>query len=445
MSARYTIDTVLRLKLKHRPGNLARLASAIAEQDGLIGELATISVGEDDVVRDVTIETHDEAHTERVLASVRRVPNVDVVSVTDRVFDCHRGGKIGQVSRTPIANIRELRQIYTPGVGRVALAIKRDPARAWELTGIGTSVGIFTNGTRVLGLGDLGCVPSMPVMEGKAVLYEQFVGLSAVPILIETHEPKTFVETVLRVAPTFGVIHLEDIQSPDCFVIETELRSKLRKPVFHDDQQGTATVALAAVINACKLASRDLRRARVGQIGLGAAGSAIAGLLCEYGVHQMLVCDSSEAALARVRNLDVKCVDLETLMREADIVIATTGRGGLIDKRFVQSGQVILALSNPEPEIAPEDAVAAGAAFAGDGRSVNNALAFPGLVRGLLTARARSLHPSMMTAAAEVIAQMAPRGELVPSPLDRAVHNSVVEAVKASAQRLALAGTSELS
>ncbi len=440
----HTIDTVLRLKVKHHAGHLARLTKAIADQDGLIGEVATVSIGEDDVVRDVTIETHDDAHTERVLDAVRALDAVEVLSVTDRVFDWHRGGKIHQRSQKPITNVRELRQVYTPGVGRVALAIKRDPARAWDYTGIGTSVGIYTNGTRVLGLGNLGPVASMPVMEGKAALYEQLVGLSATPILVDATDPKHFVEAVLRTAPTFGAIHLEDIRSPDCFEIEAQLRSKLRKPVIHDDQHGTATVALAAVLNACKLTSMDLRKARVGQIGLGAAGAAITSLLCSYGVHQMLVCDPDEAALSRVRDLGVRCVPLETVMQEADIVIATTGRGGLIPSHLVQRKQVILALSNPTPEIRPDEALAAGAAFAGDGRSINNALAFPGLVNGLLLARCRTLRAEMLIAAAEVIARMAAPGDLVPNPLDRAVHAAVTDAVRAQAHRLGLTGTCEL-
>lgn len=440
----HTIDTVLRLKVKHHAGHLARLTKAIADQDGLIGEVATISVGEDDVVRDVTIETHDDAHTERVVDAVRALDAVEILSITDRVFDWHRGGKIHQRSQKPISNVRELRQVYTPGVGRVALAIKRDPARAWDYTGIGTSVGIYTNGTRVLGLGNLGPVASMPVMEGKAALYEQLVGLSATPILVDATDPKQFVEAVLRTAPTFGAIHLEDIRSPDCFEIEAELRSKLRKPVIHDDQHGTATVALAAVLNACQLSSIDLRKARVGQIGLGAAGAAITTLLCSYGVRQMLVCDPDEAALSRVRDLGVRCVPLETILLEADIVIATTGRGGLIPAHLVQRKQVILALSNPVPEIRPDEALAAGAAFAGDGRSINNALAFPGLVNGLLLARCRTLRPEMLIAAAEVIARMAAPGDLVPNPLDRAVHAAVTDAVRAQAHQLGLTGTCDL-
>ncbi len=442
--SRHSIDTVLVVRVKHQPGHLARLTAAIAEHDGLVGEITTLEIGEGHASREVTIETHDDAHTQRVVEAVRAVPGVELVSVTDRVFECHRGGKIHQVSTLPLKNVRDLRHIYTPGVARVAMEVHRNANRAWDLTGIGNSVGIFTNGSRVLGLGNIGAVASMPVMEGKAVLYEQLVGISATPILVDTLDVRQFVKTVLTIAPTFAGIHLEDIRAPDCFEIEDELRDKLCKPVLHDDQHGTATVALAAVINAAKLTNIDLRRARVGHIGLGAAGSAIAKLIGSYGVGQKLVTDSDQTALSRVGRDGVRRVDLETLFREAEIVIAATGKPNLISAKLVQKGQVILALSNPEPEIQPEEALAAGAAFAADGRTINNALAFPGLFKGALLARARSIRPEMMIAAAEVIAGSAAPGALVPNPLDRAVHEKVACAVRDKAIQLGLEGTLDL-
>lgn len=442
---KHTIDAVLRLRVKHQPGHLARLAQAIANEDGLIGEVTTVSVGENDVLREVTIETHDDAHTKRVVDAVRKVEGVDLQSVTDAVFEIHKGGKLQQRSKVELRHVRDLRKIYTPGVARVATAIREEPGRAWDLTGIGNSVGIFTNGTRVLGLGNIGNIAALPVMEGKAVLYEQLAGISATPILVDATDPRAFVETVVRVAPAFGGIHLEDIRSPDCYEIEEGLRRRLKKPVMHDDQHGTATVALAAVINAAKLAGLDLRSVRVGQLGLGAAGSAIATLIHSYGVRQMLVSDPSQAAVSRVANRGFRSMSLESLMREADIVIATTGCAGLIPSKLVQPGQVILALSNPEPEIAPEDALAAGAKFAADGRSINNALAFPGLFKGALLARTRTISHEMMLEAAEVIARHASEGDLVPNPLDRSVHDAVAEAVRAKAQALGLANTISLT
>jgi malate dehydrogenase (oxaloacetate-decarboxylating) len=442
---KHSIETVLRVRLRHQPGHLARLTAAIAEQDGLIGEVTTLAVGETYSTREVTIETDDDEHTARVIAAARALPEVTVEAVTDRVFECHAGGKLRQASVTPLTNVQELRRIYTPGVARVSMAIYRDPVRAWELTGIGNSVGIFTNGTRVLGLGDIGVVASMPVMEGKAVLYEQLVGINATPILVDTSDVRRFIATVLEIAPTFAGIHLEDIRSPDCFEIERALQERLCKPVFHDDQFGTATVALAAVINAAKLTGIDLRRARVGQVGLGAAGSAIASLLVRYGVGHLLVCDRSEAAKARVTGSGVRGVSLETLLRESEIVVAATGVPHLIPPSAIHAGQVVLALSNPVPEISATDAIAAGAAFAADGRSINNALAFPGLFKGALLARAREIRPEMMIAAAETIAAAAAVGDLVPSPLLRSLHRDVAGAVRACANRLGLEGTLKLS
>ncbi len=442
--AKHTIDTVLRVRTKREPGHFAKLAAAIAGEGGMIGELTTLAIGEHDSTREVTIETHDADHTARVIEAVRAVSGVVVEDVADRVFECHKGGKLRQISRAPLLNVRDLRRIYTPGVARVALEIQREPARALDLTGIGSSVGIFTNGTRVLGLGDIGPLAAMPVMEGKAVLYEQLAGINATPILVDATNPDHFVETVLRLAPGFAGIHLEDIRAPDCFAIEDRLRATLLQPVLHDDQHGTATAALAAVINATKIAGLDLKSATVGQVGLGAAGSAIARLLASYGVPKLLMADPSDAACARVAGPPIRRAKLDEIMRTSDIVIAATGRPNLISMDLVRRGQIILALSNPEPEIAPEDALFAGAALAADGRSINNALAFPGLFKGALEARAQCITPGMMIVAAETIARAAADGDLVPSPLDRGVHAAVAAAVYEKAQELGRAGTLRL-
>jgi malate dehydrogenase (oxaloacetate-decarboxylating) len=436
-----SIDTVLRLRLKHRAGQLARVATAIAQEQGLLGDIVTLRIGEEDTVRDVTVETQSEEQSARVIEAVRAVDGVEVVGVTDRVFEAHRGGKIHSTSRVTIEQVRDLRTIYTPGVARVVRAIERDPALAFELTSVGRSVGIFTNGTRVLGLGNVGPLASLPVMEGKAVLYDRFAGLSATPILVETTDVDEFVATVSRVSRGFGGIHLEDIRSPDCYAIEDALRARLAKPVMHDDQHGTAVVALAAVVNACRLTGRELAGAHVGQIGLGAAGSAIARLIMSYGVRDVLVTDLSDAAVARMVAFGARAADLATVMREADIVIATTGRPGLVSPAQIRPGQVILSLSNPDPEIEPRAALAAGAAFASDGRSINNALAYPGIFKGALAARSRSIEQEMLLAAAMTIAAHAEPGEVVPSPLHMPVHAAVADAVAARARELGLEGT----
>lgn len=438
---RYSIDTIFRIRLRHQPGELARLTAAIAAEGGLLGDITTVRIGEVDTTRDITIETLDEAHTHRVIKAVQNLDGIELIHTLDRVFECHRGGKLHSTSRVEVRQVNDLRHIYTPGVARVADAIARDPGLAWQLTGIGNSVGIFTNGSRVLGLGDIGVLASLPVMEGKAVLYDKFAHISATPILVDTLNPVQFVETVLRVAPSFGAIHLEDIRTPDCFFIEEQLSTRLNKPVLHDDQHGTATAALAAIINVCKLTGLDLRKARLGQIGLGAAGSAIARLALAYGVEKVLVTDVSAAATERVVAFGAKSTDLAALMRQADIVVATTGRPGLIEASMVRRGQVIFALSNPEPEILPDDARRAGAAFAGDGRSINNVLAFPGLFKGALEVRSRSITVEMLVAAAEAIAYLAESGDVVPSPLNLKVHEAVREVTAAKARELGLEGT----
>ncbi|HMY21215.1 MAG TPA: malic enzyme-like NAD(P)-binding protein [Polyangium sp.] len=440
-----SLDTVLRIKSRHRVGQVARLTTAIAEQGGLLGDITTLRGGETDSLREVTIETEDEAHRDRVIEAVRKVDGVEVLDTIDRVFDLHRGGKLHSTSRMELRHQRDLRYIYTPGVARVARAIEREPERARHLTGIGNSVGIFTNGTRVLGLGNVGPLASLPVMEGKAVLYDKFVGISATPILVDTLDVKEFVDTVERLSLTFGGIHLEDIRIPDCYRIEEALIDRLEKPVMHDDQHGTATVALAALMNACKMTGVAIEKARVGQIGLGAAGSAIARLMMTYGARDVLVHDRSEESMKWLEKFGARPVDLVTLMKEADIVIAATGKPGLIDPKWIRPGQVIFPLSNPDPEIEPTDAKAAGAAFCSDGRSINNALAFPGLFRAALAVESRAITPGMRIAAARAIASCAEPGEVVPSPLLRNVHDAVVAAVSDAARAEGLERTARLT
>ncbi len=439
-----SIDTVVRLHSVHRPGQLARIATAVASAGAMVGDIATISSGEKHTIRDMTIETADADQTARVIAALRGVDGLEVLETRDAVFEAHRGGKLATVSRIRLETVGDLRTVYTPGVARVCRAIADHPELAWDHTWLLSAVGLFTNGTRVLGLGDIGATASLPVMEGKAVLYQRLAGLSAIPILVDTKDPEVFVDTVERIAGSFGGIHLEDIRIPDCFTIEDELIRRLGRPVMHDDQHGTATAALAALINVCRLVGRDLKEARIGQIGLGAAGSAIARLMLRYGVREVLGFDVNAAATARATGFGVQPVDLDTLMRSCDVIVATTGRTGLIQPSQVQPGQVIFALSNPDAEIDPETALAAGAAYAADGRSINNALAFPGLFKGALDVRSERITPEMMIAAAEAIAACARDHSIVPSPLDPRVHTAVIAAVSATARAQGLAGTMRL-
>ena len=388
----------------------------IGDERAAVGDIETQFIGKDHSIREVTVSVHDMDHLDAVLRAIRQRTEAEIIGIKDLVFERHQGGKLHSTRTRELERLEDLRYIYTPGVARVCTAIQNDAALARQYTAIGNSVGIFTNGTRVLGLGNIGAVPSLPVMEGKAVIYDRFVGLSATPVLIDTEDPDEFIETVVRVAPTFGGIHLEDIRTPDCFYIEDELIRHLNKPVMHDDQHGTATVLLAAVLSALKYTGRAGRKdLTCAQIGLGAAGLAIARLLMDYG-FEVIGVDPSDESQARLVKYGGTVGELDAAMNVADIVIATTGVVGLIKPEMICEGQIILPLSNPIPEIYPEVALEAGAAFAADGQSVNNALAFPGLFKAALQVQAEAITSAMKIAAAEAISALAPEDELVPSP-----------------------------
>jgi len=427
------MDCTYRLRIPHRAGQLATVANTIAEQGGLIGDVKTISVARNEALREITVELRDKEHAEALAKALGELEGVSVAWFHDRAFIAHDGGKLDVVARRPVGSNQDVRDVYTPGVARVSLAIAEYPELAGRFTMIGRSVAICTNGTRVLGLGDIGPVASMPVMEGKALFYAQLAKLSAVPILIDTKDVDEFVETVVRIAPGFGAIHLEDISAPECFEIERQLIERLPQPVMHDDVHGTAVVTLSAAIVACRLAGRRLDEAVVGQIGLGAAGYGIAALIHDAGVRRALATDPNPAAHARAEAKGIEIADLETVMAEADVVVATSGKPGLIKPEMVTEGQVILALTNPDPEIEPDAARAAGAAFAADGSSVNNVLGYPGIFRGALMAGATEINLDMKRAAAWALAGLTLESELVPEVLDPAVHDAVAQAVRQAA------------
>jgi malate dehydrogenase (oxaloacetate-decarboxylating) len=423
------LDYTYRIRQPHRTGQLAAVAGTIAEGGGLIGDVTTINVGRDSSIREITLAVEDHDQAERIVGLLNGLQGVEVLWSRDRALLRHEGGKLVITSTRPIRTVQDMRDVYTPGVARACVAISEDQSLARELTMIGRSVAICTNGTRVLGLGDIGPVASMPVMEGKAVFYHQLANVSAMPILIDTKDVDEFVETVVRIAPTFGGIHLEDISAPECFEIERLLIESLPKPVMHDDVHGTAVVTLAAALVACRHAGLALEEEVVGQIGLGAAGYGIAALMADAGAKRVVASDPNPLAHDRARRKGIEIADLETVMGEADVVVATTGRQGLIDPALVREGQVILALTNPYPEIDPEVALAAGAAFAADGTSVNNVLGYPGIFRGALLCGAEEITLPMKLAAAHTIADLTHESELVPDALDPNVHERVATAV----------------
>lgn len=426
------VPEILLIESLHRPGSLATILGVIGEHGLVVQHLDAVERFGDKTHWEITLEFDDEVDQD-VLDAIDALPNARILGRSDRVFDRHRGGKIRMEARDLVRSNQQLRDIYTPGVARVCLAIQRDPSLAHVYTNRPNTVAIVTNGTAILGLGDIGPVAGLPVMEGKAALMAQLAGLSGIPILLDERDPAVIIDAVTRIAPSFGAIQLEDIAAPECFEIEQELRRRLDIPVLHDDQHGTAVVTLAALIVASRRVGVDLSDCRVGQIGLGAAGIGIARLLAGYGVREVLGSDLREDALARLDAIGGRRAGLEQIMEEADVVVATTGRPGLIKPEWVRKGHIILALSNPDAEIEPDVARRMGAVFAADGKSVNNVLGYPGLFRGALDVRASEFTDAMLIAAAEAIADVTPDEHLVPDALDRNVHLAVAHAVAASA------------
>ena len=381
------IPEILLVETFHKPGSLASVLTVIAEERLAIEHLQSLRREQGRTLWEITVEIDEQANPD-FYSKIDALPNARFVGKSDRVFNRHKGGKIHMQPTLPINSQQILRDIYTPGVARVCLAIRDDPSKAALYTNLPRTVAVVTNGTAILGLGDIGPVAGLPVMEGKSALFAALVGITAVPILIDSHDPDRIVETIAAIAPSFGAIQLEDIAAPECFTIESELVRRLKIPVLHDDQHGTAVVALAALLNATKRVRRSLATSVIGQVGLGAAGLGIARLLRAQGVQRMLGADLRPEAMGRFKALGGEAATLPEVMAQADVIVATTGVKGLIKPEWVRPGQIVFALSNPDAEIDPMVALERGAVFAADGKGINNVAAFPGLFKGALEAAA---------------------------------------------------------
>ena len=423
----------LRVLIEDNPEFLGKVFMTIGAADATVGDITRVGAGITYTTRDIDVLVDGQQHLNQLLTDIGKLEGTRIQKVSNHVEEMHLGGKIMVQSKVKIRSISDVRKLYTPGVAYICKQIHRDESLARKYTYLKDTVAIVTNGTAILGLGDIGVKAGLPVMEGKSLLFASLVDINGIPVLVDTHEPEELVRTVANIASGFGAIKLEDIAAPECFEVEDRLSAMLDIPVMHDDQHGTAVVVLASLINACKYTGLHVQGANIGIIGLGAAGIGISKLLMAHGVRSIIGTDIQDHAMKRLEGLGGRPTDLKQLMAEAEIVVATTGVPGLIQPEMVRKRQVIFALSNPNPEIKPDDALAAGAVFAADGRSVNNALAFPGLFRGALDADAREINNRMKIVAAEAIAAEADEGDLVPNLLKEGLHHRVADKVERAA------------
>lgn len=424
------IPEILQVETPHSAGDLASVLNVIAQAGLVLEHVSSVRRDQSRTLWEITVEIDDAAHA-GLVERLNALPTARFVGWSDRVFERHRGGKIEMRSRVAISTQQILRDIYTPGVARVCLAIRAAPEKAFDFTYLGRAVAIVTDGSAILGLGNVEPRTGLPVIEGTAALFASLIGISGIPILIESAAVDHFVDVVCSIAPSFRAILLQDISAPRCFEIEQKLRARLPMPVLHDNQHATAVVVLAALLNATRQIGLTLDVLTVGVVGLGAAGLGIARLLHAHGVRRLLGTDVRAEAIGRLAQLHGHRESLERILTKADAVICTTGAKQLIAPQRIRLGQIIFALSNPDPEIQPAAALEAGAAVAADGRSINNVLCFPGLFDAALRTRAREFTDAMLIAAARAIAAAAPAGQLLPDPLEPSVHERVSTAVQA--------------
>jgi malate dehydrogenase (oxaloacetate-decarboxylating) len=461
-SPSYTIT--LRLEIVNQVGMFGKIATAIGEVGGDVGAVDIVRVGKGVIVRDITVNARNEEHEKNIVDAVKKIEGVRVIHVSDRTFLLHHGGKIEIHNKVPVKNRNDLSRVYTPGVARICTTIYHDREKAYRFTIKRNSVAIVTDGSAVLGLGDIGPEAALPVMEGKAMLFKEFANIDAFPICLSTEDTEEIIRAIKYISPAFGGINLEDISSPRCFEIEERLKQELDIPVFHDDQHGTAVVILSALLNAVKIAGKKLETLRIVISGAGAAGTACCKILKEVGIKDVIVCDR-EGPIYRGRKRHMNPVKIwlsentnpgiikgtiSDVMNNADVFIGVSAPNIITadDIKRMAPDPVVFALANPEPEIAPEDAYPYVRILA-TGRSdypnqINNMLCFPGLFRGLLDSRARAVNEEIKLAAAKAIASMVDEAELsedyiVPSIFDRKVVTAVASSVSAAAYKTGVA------
>lgn len=454
----------VRLELANTPGIFARVAALLADEGANLGAVDIVSATKTQMVRDVTFDVHNEAHGEKVLARLSALPDVTVLSASDRIFLLHLGGKIRVEGKIPINTRNILSMVYTPGVGRVSQAIARDKSKVYAFTSKSNSVAVVTDGSAVLGLGNLGPEAALPVMEGKVMLFKELAGIDAWPLCLNTQDPDDIVRIIQGIAPGFGAINLEDISAPRCFDIERRLKASLDIPVMHDDQHGTAVVILAALTNALLVTDRRIGDIRVVVNGLGAAGTACCRMLLAAGVSHLLGCDKEGIILSgnpeqlhACRTDLTACLTRETpagtlrdALKGADVFIGLSVGNILTaeDLELMSPERIVFAMANPDPEVSPELAASHCRIFA-TGRSdfpnqINNALAFPGIFRGALDVQASQINEAMKLAAANAIARAIPANALsedyiIPSLFDKTVVPQVARAVAAAARESGVA------
>ena len=443
----------VRLQTGTDPAVIGHLATTVSDAGGITTALDIVESRHDRLVIDLTCSASNGDHANEVVDALRGLEGVVVRKVSDRVFLLHLGGKIGVEPTVPLRNRDDLSMAYTPGVGRVSMAIAENPEDVSRLTVKGNSVAVVTDGSAVLGLGNIGPRAAMPVMEGKAALFKRFAGIDAWPICLDTQDSDTIVEIVRCIAPGFGGINLEDIAAPRCFEIEARLRELLDIPVFHDDQHGTAIVVLAALRNALRCVDKQLADARIAVSGAGAAGTAIVTLLLAAGASDIVVWDKegvlhaddpalSGAKLALAGRTNPRGVTgtLRDAVRDADVFIGVSAPG-VLDPAWIEEmapKRVVFALANPDPEVDIAEA-SKRATVVASGRSdypnqINNVLAFPGVFRGLLDARASQVTTEMLIRAADAIASVVTDEELnanyiIPSVFDSGIVPTVAAAI----------------